>query len=123
MDHLLTQRIFKEIHASLAEQGLFMREDIIVDASIVAAPFTKNKTKQRDPEMRAHIGVDAVTGLTHRAVATSANVADVTMAGHLVRVGDKRIYGDSGSLGMEKYLGKDKRDPDTRGITHARAVK
>ena len=63
-----------------------MRGDTIVDASSLAAPFTKNKTKQRDPEMSAHIGVDAVTGLTHSVVATSANVADVTMAGHLVRV-------------------------------------
>ena len=33
--------------------------------------------------MKAHIGVDAVTGLTHSVATTSANVADVTMAGHL----------------------------------------
>jgi IS5 family transposase len=93
--HALTQRIFEEITASLAEKGLFMRESTIVDATIVAAaPSTKNKAKQRDPEvkqtkkgqqyyfgMKAHIGVDAVTGLTHSVAATSANVADVTMRG------------------------------------------
>jgi IS5 family transposase len=51
--HALTQRIFEEINASLAEQGLFMREDIIVDATIMAAaPSTKNKARQRDPEMK-----------------------------------------------------------------------
>ena len=75
-----------------------MREDTIVDATTVeAATSTKNKAKQRDPEMKqtwkgnqwffgmkAHIGVDTVTGL-HSVVATLANVADVTMAGHLVR--------------------------------------
>lgn len=126
--HALTQRIFEEINASLAEQGMFMREGTIVDATIVAAaPSTKNKAKQRDPEMKqtkkgnqwyfglkAHIGVDAVTGLTHRVVATSANVADVTMAGHLVREDDKRVYGDAGYLGVWKYLDEEKDDPDSR---------
>jgi len=108
--HALTQRIFEEINASLAEQGLFMREGTIVDATIVAAaPSTKNQARQRDPEMKqtrkgnqwyfglkAHIGVDAATGLTHSVTATSANVADVTMAGHLVRDDDERVYGDAG---------------------------
>ena len=134
--HALTQRIFEEINASLAEQGLFMREGTIVDATIVAAaPSTKNKAKQRDPEMKqtrkgnqwffgmkAHIGVDVdvVTGLTHSVAATSANVADVTMTGHLVREDDKRIYGDAGYLGMEKYLGEGKHGPDTRCCAAAR---
>lgn len=63
--------------------------------------------------MTAHIGVDAVTGLTHLMVATSANVADVTMAGTGFE-DDKRIYGDAGYLGMEKYLGEDKKSPDAR---------
>ncbi len=126
--HALTQRIFEEINASLADQGLFMREGTIVDATIVAAaPSTKNQAKQRDPEMKqtkkgnqwyfgmkAHIGVDAVTGLTHSVVATSANVADVTMAGHLVRDDDERIYGDAGYTGMGKYLDEEKDDPDSR---------
>jgi transposase InsO family protein len=51
-------------------------------------PFTRNKAKQRDPELeptkkgkqwyfglKAHLGVDSVTGLTHSAIATSADVA------------------------------------------------
>lgn len=126
--HALTQRIFEEINAHLAEQGLFMREGTIVDATIVAAaPSTKNKAKQRDPEMKqtrkgkqyyfgmkAHIGVDAVTGLTHNVAATSANVADVTMAGYLVREDDKRVYGDAGYTGMWKYLDEEKDAADSR---------
>ena len=40
--HALTQRIFEEINAHLAEQGLFMRESTFDDATIVAAaPSTK----------------------------------------------------------------------------------
>ncbi|RRR31648.1 IS5 family transposase, partial [Schaalia georgiae] len=126
--HALTQRIFEEINAHLAEQGLFMREGTIVDATIVAAaPSTRNKARQRDPEMKqtrkgkqyyfgmkAHIGVDAVTGLTHSVAATSANVADVTMAGALVREDDKRVYGDAGYTGMWKYLDEEKDAPDSR---------
>ncbi|MDW7745648.1 MAG: IS5 family transposase [Pseudomonadota bacterium] len=126
--HALTQRIFEEINAHLAEKGLFMREGTIVDATIVAAaPSTKNKAKQRDPEMKqtrkgnqwyfglkAHIGVDAVTGLTHSVAATSANVADVTMAGQLVRDDDKQVYGDAGYTGMWKHLDEEKDAPDSR---------
>lgn len=126
--HALTQRIFEEINTSLVEQGLFMREGTIVDATIIAAaPSTKNRAKQRDPAMKqtkkgnqwhfgmkAHIGVDAVTGLTHTVVATSANVADVTMAGDLVRDDDPRVYGDAGYTGMGKYLGEQKDDPSSR---------
>ncbi len=52
--HALTQLIFKEINAQLAEKGLFMCEGAIVYAIIVAAaPSTKDKAKQRDPEMNA----------------------------------------------------------------------
>jgi IS5 family transposase len=126
--HALTQRIFEEINAHLAEKGLFMREGTIVDATIVAAaPSTKNKAKQRDPEMKqtkkgnqwyfgmkAHIGVDAVTGLTHSVAATSANVADVTMTSELVRDDDKRVYGDAGYTGMWKHLEEEKDAPDSR---------
>ena len=126
--HALTQRIFEEINAHLAEKGLFMREGTIVDATIIAAaPSTKNKAKQRDPEMKqtkkgnqwyfgmkAHIGVDAVTGLTHSVAATSANVADVTMTSELVRDDDKRVYGDAGYTGMWKHLDEEKDAPDSR---------
>ena len=83
----LTRTIFAQINASLEEQGLFMREGTIVDATIIAAaPSTKNQAKQRDPEMhqtkkgnqyyfglKAHIGVDAASGLTHSVKATAAN--------------------------------------------------
>jgi transposase, IS5 family len=51
--HVLTQRIFEDINASLAEQCLFMREGTIDDATIVAgAPSTKNQAKQRAPDTK-----------------------------------------------------------------------
>jgi len=116
--HSLTQGIFEEINASLSERGLFMREGTIVDATIIAAaPSTKNKAKQRDPSMKqtrkgnqwffgmkAHIGVDAVTGLTHSVVATSANQADITVAEQLLRDGKEPVYADAGYTGLGKRL-------------------
>ena len=119
--HSLTQRIFEEINATLAERGLFMREGTIVDATIIAAaPSTKNKAKQRDPAMKqtrkgnqwyfgmkAHIGVDAATGLTHSLVATSANQADITVAEQLLRDGKEPVYADAGYTGLGKRLGED----------------
>ncbi len=62
--------------------------------------------------LKAHIGTDAVTGLTHSVAATSANVTDVTMAGVLVRKDDKRVYGDAGYTGTGKYLDEEKDAPD-----------
>jgi IS5 family transposase len=70
----LTKELFKAINRRLADKGLLLRNGTIVDATLIAAaPSTKNKDKQRDPEMhqskkgnqwffgmKAHIGVDAV---------------------------------------------------------------
>src|SRR5580704_14509995 len=70
--HELTKKIFEEVTALLNERQLLMREGTIVDATIIeAAPSTKNRKKERDPEMhqtkkgnewhfgmKAHIGVD-----------------------------------------------------------------
>ena len=76
--HNLTQRIFAAINAHLALKGLLLKEGTVVDATIIAAPSsTKNQRGERDPEMhqtkkgnqwyfgmKAHIGVDADSGLT-----------------------------------------------------------
>ncbi len=62
-----------------------MTQGTLVDATIIEAPSsTKNKEQQRDPEMhqtkkgnqwhfgmKAHIGVDAKSGLTHSLVTTA----------------------------------------------------
>jgi IS5 family transposase len=87
-----------------------------VDATILNAPSsTKNKTGERDPEMRstrkgsqwyfgmkAHIGVDAGSGYTHTIEATAANESDVTQGAKLIREDDEVVYGDAGYQGMEK---------------------
>ena len=52
-DRHLGQGLFAEINEHLASQGLRLREGTIVDATIIEAPpSTKNRTGQREPEMR-----------------------------------------------------------------------
>lgn len=90
----LTESIFNAINAHLAEKGLFLRQGTVVDATLIAAPpSTKNRSGERDPDMhqakkgnqwhfgmKAHIGVDAESSLTHTVVGTAAHVNDVTQA-------------------------------------------
>ena len=48
----LAQQLFETVNAYLSTQGIKVSNGTIVDASIVNAPSsTKNKDKQRDPEM------------------------------------------------------------------------
>lgn len=112
----LTRALFDEINAHLAEQGLLMRAGTIVDATIIAAPSsTKNDKGERDPEMhqtkkgkqwhfgmKAHIGVDAQSGLVHTLIGTAANVNDVTQAGALLHGQESSALGDAGYRGVHK---------------------
>lgn len=112
----LTRRVFETINAPLAEQGLLLREGTIVDATIIAAPSsTKNRKKARDPQMhqvkkgkqyyfgmKAHVGVDAHSGLVHSLIGTAANVCEVTQAQGLLHGGESDVFGDTGYQGVGK---------------------
>jgi IS5 family transposase len=114
--HDLTRKIFAEVEALLSERKLLMREGTIIDATIIAAPSsTKNQRKERDPEMhqvkkgnewhfgmKAHIGVDAQSGLVHSVSGTAANVADITQAYALLHGQEKKAHADAGYTGVEK---------------------
>ena len=48
----MTEALFTEINAHLAEQGFIVGKGTIVDATIISAPSsTKNAKQQRDPQM------------------------------------------------------------------------
>lgn len=112
----LTKKIFDTINDHLAEKGLMMREGTIVDATLIAAPpSTKNKDGKRDPEMhqskkgndwhfgmKAHVGVDAASGLVHTVIGTAGNVSDVSQAGSLLHGDESAAFGDAGYQGVEK---------------------
>ena len=115
-EHELGQSLFEEINRHLESQGLRLREGTIVDASIIEAPSsTKNRSGERDPEMRqtkkgnewhfgmkVHIGADAETGVVHSVTTTPANVHDVTEAHRLQHGGEKRVWGDAEYQGVDK---------------------
>ena len=112
----LTKKMFDEINTHLHQQGLLMRAGTIVDATIIVAPSsTKNASGERDPEMhqakkgnqwhhgmKAHVGVDAESGLVHSLVSTAANVSDVTQAGALLHGKETDAFGDAGYRGVGK---------------------
>jgi IS5 family transposase len=52
--------------------------------------------------MKAHIGVDAQSGLVHRVSGTAANVADIAQTHALLHGREKEVYADAGYLGVEK---------------------
>lgn len=112
----LAPKLFAAINRHLEDHGLLLRTGTIVDATIIHAPSsTKNKDKERDPEMhqtkkgnqyyfgmKAHIGVDAEGGLVHTVTTTAANAADVTEAGNLLHGKEELVFGDAGYVGVEK---------------------
>lgn len=52
--------------------------------------------------MKAHIGVDIASGLVHTVVGTSANEADINIAGQLLHGEEDVAFGDSGYRGVHK---------------------
>jgi IS5 family transposase len=115
-EHQLTKAIFEQVNAHLGQRGLLLREGTLVDATIIAAPpSTKNKDKARDPEMhqtkkgnewhfgmKAHIGVDADSGLVHSVHATAANESDVAHTHEVLHGQEQRVHVDAGYTGVDK---------------------
>ncbi|WP_218570682.1 IS5 family transposase [Klebsiella michiganensis] len=128
--HQLARQLFKTINRWLAEAGVMMTQGTLVDATIIEAPSsTKNKEQQRDPEMhqtkkgnqwhfgmKAHIGVDAKSGLTHSLVTTAANEHDLNQLGNLL---DPEMHqtkkGNQWHFGMKAHIGVDAKS----GLTHS----
>ena len=51
---------------------------------------------------KAHIGVDAASGLVHTLVATPAHIADIAKTAELPHGKEEIVYADAGYTGMEK---------------------
>jgi IS5 family transposase len=114
--HKLADAILEEVNALLSQRGLLLKTGTVVDATLIAAPSsTKNKDKERAPEMhsskkgeqmyfgmKAHIGVDAESGLVHTVRGTSGNVHDVTEGNSLLHGQETWAYGDAGYQGVDK---------------------
>jgi IS5 family transposase len=59
-----------------------------------------------------NVGVDVISGPTHTAVGTAANVSDVAMAGQLLRSDDKMVFAYAGYTGAAKRPENEGKDVD-----------
>jgi IS5 family transposase len=112
---------------------LTVNRGTIVDATIISAPSsTKNRTKERDPEMhqtkkgnqwyfgmKAHIGVDSQSKLVHSVAATSANVHDSQALPDLLHGKETRVWGDSAYSGQREVL--QRHAPEAKSFIQAKA--
>jgi len=123
----LAAQILATVNPQLAARGLLLKSGTVVDATLIAAPSsTKNKDGQRDPEMhqtkkgnqwhfgmKAHIGVDADSGLVHTVTTTAANAHDITQAAALLHGEETQVFADSGYRGVDKRGEVQEQHPDT----------
>jgi len=114
--HKLAEQILLTVNELLTQRGLLLKAGTAVDATLIAAPTsTKNKSKARDPEMhsskkgnqwyfgmKAHIGVDADSGLVHTVRGTSGHVSDIAEGNTLLHGQETVAFGDAGYQGIEK---------------------
>jgi len=114
--HQLGAALLATVNDGLSRKGLLLRQGTVVDATLIAAPSsTKNQSGQRDPDMhqtqkgnqwhfgmKAHIGVDADSGLVHTVTTTAANAHDVTQAAALLHGQESDVFADSGYRGVDK---------------------
>lgn len=117
----LAEDILKLINTHLSKKGLLLKRGSIVDATIIPAPSsTKNADGQRDPEMhqtkkgnqwhfgmKAHIAVDADSGLVHTVTTTAANEADVEQVADLLHGKEEQVWADSGYRGAQTRVDRD----------------
>ena len=113
--HQLARQLFDAVNLWLSDAGIMMKQGTLVDATLIEAPCsTKNKRGERDGEMhqtkkgnqwyfgmKAHIGVDAKSGLTHSQETTAANEHDLNQVGNLLHGKEEFVFADAGYQGAE----------------------
>lgn len=116
--HALTETVFARVRELLEQRGLLLKTGTLVDATIISASgSTKNEAGKRDPEMtstrkgnawyfgmKAHVGVDAQSGLIH-SVRTTASAADNAVHAQLLHGEEQVIGGDSayGTMDLKRH--------------------
>lgn len=114
--HGLTEAIFAEVNAHLADKGITLRSGTLVDATIIDAPSpTENGAGARDPEMpstkkgndwcfgtKAHGGVDAEGGVTRSLGTSAAKVHDSQVREALLHGEESPVWADRGCVSAER---------------------
>ena len=112
----LSEKLFEELECQLDKRGLMLKEGTLMDATLVEAqvrrpPLSEGRGAKsgRDPDAdwtysgrgsrthfgyKAHVGVDAGTGLVRKAELTSAKVYESEVADNLVSGDEGAVYAD-----------------------------
>lgn len=131
--HQLATPLFEEVNAHLQALGIKINRGTIVDATIIAAPSsTKNKKKERDPDMhqtkkgnqwyfgmKGHIGVDSQSKVIHSAAVTAANVHDSQILPDLLHGEESRVWGDAAYTGQSEVIRE--HAPNAKDFTNKKA--
>ena len=114
--HKLAVPMLATVTDVLRDKALMLRISSVVDATLISAPSTtKNDSVQRDPGMhqtkkgnirpfgmKAHIGVDAQSGLVHTVKGTAAKVNDVVEGNGLLHGDETNVFVDASYQGAHK---------------------
>jgi IS5 family transposase len=119
--HGLGERLMAEVNRQLAAQRLILKQGTIVDATVVAAAVnppagpkgtiapgtgaaqdpdaqwsTRKDGRQRNYHFgyKAHVGVDAGSGLVRKAILTGAKTNESTVGDQLICGDEQSVYGD-----------------------------
>lgn len=114
--HRLTEALFAEVNGYLADKGITLRTGTLVDATIIDAPSsTKNDARARDPEMsstkkgntwyfgmKAHVGVDADSGIVHSLETSTASLHDSQVWDDLLHGDETSVWADKAYISAER---------------------
>ena len=114
--HKLALQILATVNSMLRSKGLLLKAGTVVAATLIAVPSsTKNASGERDPEMhqskkgnqwyfgmKAHIGVDAESGLVHTVRSTAGHVNDLVEGNSLLHGEETGAFGGAGYQGVDK---------------------
>jgi IS5 family transposase len=118
--HRLTEAISADVSAHLVDKGIMLRSGTLVDSTIIDAPSsTKNKAGALDLKisstkkgntwyfgMKAHVGVDAESSVTHSLETSTAKVHDSRIYNELLHGKESSVWADK-RLCQRRGLGRD----------------
>ena len=92
--HRLADRFLAGIDAELQDRSLLPEQGTVVGATLMAAPTSTKKGDPWDFGMKAHIGVDAGSGLGHSLILIPEKVPDNKVMDQLLYGEEESVHGD-----------------------------
>jgi IS5 family transposase len=108
----LLEKLFAELDRQLENAGVVLKRGAMLDATLIESSSAppKGEKPSRDPDAafarrqgksgstfgyKAHVGVDAGSGLIRTVITTPANINDTTPADQLIRGDEREVWADA----------------------------